>query len=81
MLECEAHHYLDGPATPLRGGGGTKRLGSHSGGPSFMVDPIANGADIEVPVLTVAKADQIAPATPGRRPAGLAKLANLPATS
>jgi hypothetical protein len=46
-----------------------------------MVDPVADGADIEVPVLTVAKADQIAPATSGRRRAGLAKLVNLPATS
>jgi hypothetical protein len=46
-----------------------------------MVDPIANGADIEVPVLTVTKADQIALVTPGRRRAGLAKLVNLPATS
>ena len=46
-----------------------------------MVDPIANGADIEIPVLTVAKGDQIALVTPGRRRAGLAKLVNLPATS
>jgi hypothetical protein len=45
-----------------------------------MVDPIAN-ADIEIPVLTVAKANHIAPITPGRRRAGLAKLVNLPATS
>ena len=45
-----------------------------------MVDPIAN-ADIEIPVLTVAKADQIALVTPGRHRAGLAKLVNLPATS
>ena len=46
-----------------------------------MVDSIANGADIEIPVLTVAKADQIALVTPGRHRAGLAKLVNLPATS
>jgi hypothetical protein len=46
-----------------------------------MVDPIAKGADIEVPVLTVTNADQIAPATPGRRRAGFAKLVSLPATS
>ncbi|MBB5168507.1 hypothetical protein HNP02_008523 [Mycobacterium sp. AZCC_0083] len=37
--------------------------------------------DLEVLVLTVAKADQIAPATPGRRRTGLDKLANLAATS
>jgi hypothetical protein len=46
-----------------------------------MVDPVANGADIEIPVLTVAKGDQIALVTPGRRRAGLAKLVNVPATS
>jgi hypothetical protein len=45
-----------------------------------MVDPIAN-ADIEIPVLAVAKADHIALLTSGRRRAGLAKLVNLPATS
>ena len=44
-----------------------------------MVDPIAKGADIEIPVLTVAKADQTALVTPGRHRAGVAKLVNLPA--
>jgi hypothetical protein len=46
-----------------------------------MVDPIANGADIEIPVLTVTKADQIALVTAGRHRAALAKLVDLPATS
>jgi hypothetical protein len=45
-----------------------------------MVDP-TNGADIEIPLLTVAKADQIALVTPARHRAGLAKLVDLPATS
>jgi hypothetical protein len=43
-----------------------------------MVDPIAN-ADIEIPVLAVAKADHVALVTPGRHRAGVAKLVNLPA--
>ena len=45
-----------------------------------MVDPIAKGADIEIPVLTVVKADQIALLTAGRGRAGLASLVNLLAT-
>jgi hypothetical protein len=45
-----------------------------------MVDPISKGADIEIPLLTVAKADQIALVTPSRRRAGLATLINLLAT-
>jgi hypothetical protein len=44
-----------------------------------MVDPNAKGADIEIPVLTGAKADQIALVIAGRHRAGLAKLVNLPA--
>jgi hypothetical protein len=44
-----------------------------------MVDPIANGADIEIPVLIVgAGAAGLSPGRPHR--ARLAELVNLPAT-
>jgi hypothetical protein len=78
MLECEAHHYLDGSQPPA--GWWRPNSARFTLRRRVMVDPIAN-ADIEIPVLTVAKANHIAPATPCRHRAGLAKLVNLPATS
>jgi hypothetical protein len=44
-----------------------------------MVDPITNGADIEIPVLIVA-ASPTGPSSGGWHRAGLAGLVNLPAT-
>ena len=79
MLECEAHHHrLDGFADPPAGWWWPNSTRFTLRRP-VMVDPNANGADIEIPVLTGAKADQIALVTPGRHRAGLAKLVNLPA--
>jgi hypothetical protein len=43
MFECETHHYLDGYATPQRGGGGPKSTRFRLRRP-VMVDPITNGA-------------------------------------
>ena len=44
-----------------------------------MVDPITNGADIEIPVLIVA-AGPAGPSSGGWHRARLAELVNLPAT-
>jgi len=77
MLECEAHHYPRWVRNPPAGWWRPNSARFTLRRP-VIVDPIAN-ADIEIPVLTVAKADHIALVTPSRHRAGLAKLLNLPA--
>jgi hypothetical protein len=52
MFECETHHYLDGFATPPTGWWWTKSTRFRLRRP-VMVGPIANGADIEIPVVIV----------------------------
>jgi hypothetical protein len=51
MFECVSHHYLDGYATP--NGVVVAQIDSVHTRRPVMVDPIANGADIEIPVLIV----------------------------
>jgi hypothetical protein len=45
-----------------------------------MVDPIAKGTDIKIPLVTVGKAERITRISSGRRRTGLGTLVNFLAT-
>jgi hypothetical protein len=79
MLECEAHHYPRRGRDPPPGGGGPNSSRFTLRRP-VMVDPIAKGTDIKIPLVTVGKAERITRISSGRRRTGLGTLVNFLAT-